>query len=124
MATWRDIGLENFGAARELYDSKQYRSSVSRFYYSVFSIVTFELARRNVPFGARNTPAHTALPDLIETYLTQFSEVRRANIRRAVLSLYRTRLDADYSLNRIDRETANRAQTRAISIMEYFGVKL
>ena len=44
MATWQEIGQDNFRAGRELIEAKRYRSSVSRFYYAAFSVLTHELA--------------------------------------------------------------------------------
>ena len=44
MATWREIGQDNFRAAVELYEIGWYRSAVSRFYYAALAVVTDELS--------------------------------------------------------------------------------
>ena len=49
MATWQEIGIDNFRAAVALYDGGYYRNATSRFYYAAFSVLTSELIRR----GAR-----------------------------------------------------------------------
>lgn len=123
MATWQEIGIKNFQAAQELYDGRHYRSSVSRFYYAAFSALTVEIARRGVVFPQnRETPSHAQLPQLIVRHLTQFSETRRGNIARVTARLYRSRLDADYSLTRVDKRSAGDALRDAAAILEYLGV--
>lgn len=123
MATWQEIGQDNFRAARDLYGSKHYRSSVSRFYYAAFSLLTYELARGGVVFRlGRQTPAHAELAELIIENLTQFSETRRTAIAMLTLRLYRSRLDADYLDQRIDRAAAEKAMRDAERLFRYFGV--
>ncbi len=122
MATWQEIGQDNLRTAHDLYDMKQYRSSVSRFYYAVFSLLTYELARSGVVFRmGRQTPAHAELADLIVENLTQFSETRRTAIALTTLRLYRLRLDAYYSDQRVDRRAAERAMRDAGRLFRYFG---
>ncbi len=123
MATWREIGQDDFRAAHDLYDLKRYRSSVSRFYYAAFSLLTYELARNGIVFRlGRQTPAHAELAELITENLTQFSETRRTAIALLTLRLYRSRLDADYFDQRIDRRAAERAMRDAEKLFRYFGV--
>jgi len=123
MATWQEIGQENFRAGRDLYGLKHYRSSVSRLYYAAFSLLTFELARSGVTFRMnRQTPAHAELAELIVENLTQFSEARRTAIALTALRLYRNRLDADYFDRRLDRKAAERALRDAEKLFRYFGV--
>lgn len=127
MATWEDVGVDSFRAAVELFDAggSRYRSAVSRFYYAAFALLTHELSRRGgAPFHAgRETPSHAELPRLIEAHLIQFGEERRANLARTVAELYRDRLDADYSVQRIDKTAAMRAYRRAAAVFTYLGVK-
>lgn len=124
MATWQQIAVENLQAAQELYQAGRYRSSVSRFYYAAFSLLTFELGRKGVAFRAgRQTPAHAELPELIADHLTQFTEARRANIALLAFRLYRLRLGADYFDQRIDRRLADRAARYAQKLFRYFGVE-
>ena len=125
MATWQEIGQDNFRAAVALYGGGYYRNAVSRFYYAAFSVMTYELARRGVVFRlGRQTPAHAELAELIVEHLTQFTETRRVAIALAVLRLYRLRLDADYSQQRLDRRAAEKAKRDAERLFRYFGVKL
>lgn len=126
MATWEDIGVDNFRVAVELFDAggSRYRSAVSRFYYAAFAVLTHELSRRNAPFHVgRETPSHAELPRLIETCLTQFSEQRRANLARTVAELYRDRLAADYSRERVDKAAVRDAYRRATNVFTYLGVQ-
>jgi len=123
MATWQEIGSDNFRAGREALAGKRCRSSVSRFYYAAFSLLTYELARTGVIFRhGRQTPSHAELTDLITVHFTQFTEVRRRAIALLVLRLYRLRLDADYTVQRIDCRTAERAMRDAAKIFRHFGV--
>ena len=123
MATWQEIGQDNFRTAHDLYEMKHYRSSVSRYYYAAFSRLTYELARSGVVFRlGRQTPAHAELAELVVENLTQFSETRRMTIALITLRLYRLRLDADYSDQRIDRKAAERAMRDAEKLFRYFGV--
>jgi len=122
MATWRDIAQDNFRAAHGLYDLKRYRSSVSRFYYAAFSLLTYELVRAGVVFRlGRRTPAHAELAELITENLTQFTETRRTAIALLTLRLYRSRLDADYLDQHIDRRAAERAMRDVERLFRYFG---
>lgn len=45
MATWQEIGIDNFQAAVALYDGGFYRNAANRFYYAAFSALTHEHAR-------------------------------------------------------------------------------
>ena len=124
MATWQEIGIDNFQAAVALYDGGYYRNATSRFYYAAFSLLTFELARTGVVFRlGRQTPAHAELAELIVEHLAQFTEMRRVAIALVVLRLYRLRLDADYSQQRLDRRAAEKAKRDAERLFRYFGVK-
>jgi len=126
VATWEDVGVNSFRAAVELFDAggSRYRSAVSRFYYAAFALLTHELSRRGAPFHAgRETPSHAELPRLIEAHLNQFSEQRRANLARTVAELYRDRLAADYSRERVDKAAARDAYRRATNVFTYLGVQ-
>ena len=123
MANWQEIGTDIFRAGREALAGNRCRSSVSRFYYAAFSLLTYELARTGVIFRhGRQTPSHAEMTDLITTHFTQFTEARRRAIALLALRLYRLRLDADYTVQRIDRRTAERAMRDAAKIFCYFGV--
>ncbi len=123
MANWQEIGESNFRAASELYSAGHYRSSVSRFYYAAFSLLTFELPRKGVTFRAgRQTPAHAEVTELIVAHLTQFTEVRRFALVRLTQRLYRLRLDADYFEQRLDHQAAQTARREAEKLFRYFGV--
>ena len=124
MATWQEIGIDNFRAAVALYDGGFYRNATSRFYYAAFSLLTYELARKGVVFRlGRQTPAHAELAELIVENLTQFTETRRVAIALVTLRLYRLRLDADYFQQRIDRRAGEKARRDAERLFRYFGAK-
>lgn len=76
MATWHDIAVDNFQAARELYQGRdgkpRYRSSVSRSYYAAFCLITSELRKAGVSFETgQETPSHKGLPKLMKLSLPQ-----------------------------------------------------
>ena len=127
MATWEDVGVNNYRDAVALFETKKYRSSTSRFYYAVFALLTHELTRRGAANDfaqSRATPSHRQLPRLVQDHLTQFSEERLRNMARRISSLYRNRIEADYSLLRVDRVSAKESYRLAESLFRYLGVKL
>jgi uncharacterized protein (UPF0332 family) len=116
MATWEEIGQDNFRAALDLYARARYRSATSRFYYAVFSVLTHELIFRHAAADfrdGRGAPGHAQLPTLIDTYFGHFGAAKKANINRYVVGLYRNRIVADYSLQRIDKQFASEAHRAA-----------
>lgn len=124
MATWQEIGRSNFEAAVSLYDAGHYRSAASRFYYAAFSLVTGELVQRGASgdfTGGRGTPGHAQLSGLVGMHFTQFSQVRLDNFTRLLRGLYAARIAADYSLQRVDRQSARDAYTAAKKIFDYLG---
>ncbi len=127
MATWQTLGQENFRAAVFLYENGLYRSATSRFYYAVFSVVTHELLQRHAGSdftGGRGTPGHAQLTHLVERYFTQFSEARLANFVHNVNILYAERIAADYSLQRVDRQSVRDTYAAAKKVMEYLEVRV
>lgn len=125
MATWAEIGTENYRAARDLLDAGHYRSSVSRFYYAAFCIVTHELRARHAQPAfrdGRETPGHAQLPRLMETYFVHLSAERLDNLVQYVVSLYRDRLAADYSQQRVDRQFATQTYRAAEKVFRYLEV--
>ena len=125
MPTWQEVGQDNFRAAIELYESGRYRSAVSRFYYAVFSVVTDELLRRNAKIDFRDnraTPSHSQLPNLMERYLTHFSVDRQTHLRNYVRNVYRDRIGADYSLLRVDKQSAKETYRATEKVFRYLGV--
>ena len=123
MPTWQEIGIENFQAGRELLDGGRYRSSVSRFYYAAFCVLTHELSLVGVDFGGdQETPNHKALPKLIRQHLT-LSVGQKAEVVATVRRLYSARISADYQ-----RRTTDEAITRSIlrdaaKVFRQFGVE-
>lgn len=125
MATWQEIGSDNFRAAIALYDSGFYRNAASRFYYAVFSALTHELIRRGARPAFRdnrNTPGHAQMPSLMTAYFTQFGPERLDNLIGYVGNLYRYRVAADYSLFRVDKSYATKAFRAAEKIFRYLEV--
>ena len=122
MATWKDTGQSNFKAAVDLYDGGHYRSAASRFYYAVFALITGELLQRNASSdfaGGRGTPGHAQMTGLVEKHFTQFSLERMGNFTQLLRNLYAARIAADYSLQRVDRQSARDSYTAARKIADY-----
>lgn len=107
MATWQEIGIDSFRAGRELIDNGRYRSSVSRFYYAAFSLLTHELSESGADFGDdQETPNHKGLPKLI------------AIIRR----LYSARISADYQRRTTDEVITRSMMRDAATLFRLLGV--
>ena len=124
MATWEEIGLDNLAAGRELYRSGRYRSSVSRFYYAAFHVVTHALEGKFDTDSGQETPSHKGLPKAIRLQLTNFSEQQRADIVRIIRCLYDVRIDADYRRRTTDKATAMNALRDALRLFEFLGVEI
>ena len=126
MATWQEIGINNFEAARNLYEDGKYRSATSRFYYAAFSVLTHELIRRGATPDFRDkraTPGHAQLARLVGTYFTHLSIARRDNLISSLTGLYGDRIAADYSLLRVDKRGARASYTSAKKIFDYLEVR-
>ena len=127
MATWQEIGQDNFRAAMVLYDSPSphYRSATSRFYYAIFCILTYELIQRGAKADfkdQRATPSHAQLPSLVEDRFTHLSQERRKNLVSYLQSLYRDRITADYSQQRVDKESVKESHRAAEKVFRYLEV--
>ncbi len=125
MATWQEVGNDGFRAAVALYDGGYYRNATSRFYYASFSVLTHELIRRGARPAFRDnraTPGHAQLPLLVRTYFTHMSSVKRNNLTALVTGLYLDRLDADYSLLRVDKQSCRDSYRTAAKIFDYLEV--
>ena len=125
MATWQEIGQDNFRAAVALYDGGYYRNATSRFYYAAFSVLTHELLRRGARPAFRDnraTPGHTEMPRLIRTYFTNMTAGRLNNLTALVAALYLDWLAADYSLIRVDRQSCRDSYQATEKIFSYLEV--
>ena len=108
MATWQEIGSDSFRVAVALYDGGYDRNATSRFYYAAFSALTHELIRRGARPAFRDsraTPGHAQLALLVRTYFTHMSSVKLGKLSALVTALYLDRLNADYSLLRVDKQS-------------------
>ena len=126
MADFQGIGKDSFTDAVFLYDETKYLSATSRFYYAAFAVLTFELTRRGAQEDFRNlrsTPSHSQIPDLIEKWFVHLGAERRRNLARCTLSLYKSRLSADYGEGRVDRDFARKAYRDAEAIFTYLETK-
>ncbi len=124
MATWQEIGADNFRAAVTLYDGGYDRNATSRFYYAAFSVLTYELIRRGARPAfrdGRNTPGHNELPRLNRAYFMHMSAGRLNNLTALVTALYLDRLAADYSLIRVDKQSCRDSYLAAKKIFNYLG---
>ena len=88
MPTWKEIGQDNFRAARELYQAGHYRSSVSRFYYAAYAVLTEELLKTSFqPKADREAPDHAHMPEWIKTYLSRLSLRERLELSKLIRQL-------------------------------------
>lgn len=125
MANWREIGVDNFRAALVLFDSGHYRSCTSRFYYAAFCILTHDLLGQGVGpdfRDGRETPGHAQLPRLVEVHFARFTPERRGNLVSYVVDLYRARIVADYSRQRVDRQAATKTFRATEKVFRYLEV--
>ena len=121
-ADWDEIGADSRKGA-QLLRQKHPRSSVSRAYYAVFSVLNQRLLPYDVPAQGYETHAHRAIPDLIEEHLYAKDARRRRSLRTTIRRLYNARLEADYRLARtIDQTGALNALRDAKAIFEMLGV--
>ncbi len=120
MATWQEIGQDNFEAARELYINGRYRSSVSRFYYAAYAALTGEPLKTSFqPKSDREAPDHAHMPEWIKNYLTRFSPRQRADMAKLIRQLYEARIGADYKLRTTDEKTARDSRRNAVALLQY-----
>ena len=127
MATWQEIGIDNFHAAVALYDGGYYRNAASRFYYAAFSVLTHELIRRGARPAFRDnraTSGHAQLVVLIQTFFTHMSSVKRGKLSALVAALYLDRLNADYSLLHVDKQSCRSSYRTATKIFDYLEAPL
>ena len=127
MATWQEIGTDNFRAAVALYDGGYYRNATSRFYYAAFSALTAELTQRGARPAFRDnrgTPGHAQISRLIRAYFTHMSSSRIDNLTALMSTLYLDRLEADYSLLRVDKKSCRGSYRTAIKIFDFLEVSL
>jgi len=97
MAIWRDLGKNNRTAANQLFESKQWRSSISRAYYAVYSSVTDALLSVPIAMPAgKEGPHHLPLPVMIGNNLTLLNAGDRWKLSGVVNELYGMRCIADY----------------------------
>src|SRR5438477_12895971 len=97
MATWRDIAVDSDRASRTLLGDGRWRSSPSRAYYALYSLVTGWLHEQGVRLHAsRGNPSHEDLPKMILRNLAGFGEGHRRRLATAARRLYAQRVAADY----------------------------
>ncbi len=122
MATWQEIGVDSFYAAQALYEQRRFRSSVSRSYYAVFSVITHHLIAAGVNFGGQQeTPNHQAVPKLMKQNLS-LSNRQMLDSIAIVRRLYAARLAADYQRRTTDDMTAREAIRDSVALFRYLEV--
>ena len=122
MATWQEIGIDNFRAGRELLDNKRYRSSVSRFYYAAFSLLTHEFTKVGVDFGVDQvTPNHKGLPKLVRLYLPLSMKQKTESVA-IIRRLYSARISADYQRRTTDEAVARGIMRDTAQLFRFVGV--
>jgi uncharacterized protein (UPF0332 family) len=123
MATWQEIGIENYQAGRQLLDAGRYRSSVSRFYYAAFSLLTHELSEAGADFGDdQETPNHKGLPRLIRLHPTLPAK-QKADALAIIRRLYSARISADYQRRTTDESITRSIMRDTARLFQHFGVE-
>lgn len=123
MATWHEIGQDNFRAGRELFDRKRYRSCVSRFYYAAFSVLTHELILAGAGFGdQQETPNHKGLPKLVRLHLA-INDGPKSECISIIRRLYAARIVADYQRRTINENISRGVMRDAANLFRQFGVE-
>lgn len=96
-STWGSIARDNRTAAKDLMRGRQYRSCISRSYYSLYSELTDRLVAQRVQVHAlRENPAHSDLPRLVDNNLKGLNTEDRRRVKKAIELLYKLRVSADY----------------------------
>lgn len=122
--SWKEIGLESFRMAQKLLDldsEEALRSSVSRSYFSAYSLITAFLSPAQF-FRGRQNPDHSQLPRLVNS-ASQIEASLRATVSRSARFLRAAREDADYRPRRtVDKQTAMECLRRVRAIMRALDV--
>ena len=114
--------MDCYEAAGMLFRNRRWRSSASRAYYAVFSIVTGALHGRVAFPPGHETPPHRELPNLIEKHLTDLAAGPRRELKKIVRRLYTLRLMADYRrLQTTDEQSARRAMSDVMAAYRILG---
>ena len=123
MATWQEIGQDNFRAGRELFDRKRYRSAVSRFYYAAFSVLTHELHLAGADFGdQQQTPNHKGLPKLLKLHLKIATRAKNECVS-IIRRLYAARILADYQRRTVDETISREVMRDTANLFRQLGVE-
>jgi len=120
-ALWRRTALTTLGTAKQLRNSQDHRSCVSRAYYAAYQAATSICIAHddavNFPPN-RNNPTHEQLPDLIANN-GDLPLNKRRSARRLLRELRTRREDADYKVGRtVGAQEAKAALLRAITLFE------
>ena len=125
MVTWSDIAKDNLKAAQVLAQQSHFRSCASRSYYAAFSAITFALGAHARSGRGHQTPAHQAVPGLIQKHLAGKLGLRKVkNIQRVIRRLYNERLSADYRSGlTVDNQSARQSLRDAFSVCLELGIE-
>ena len=110
MANWMDMGRDSLEASRSLLEQGHWRSSVSRAYFGLYSLVTAQLLAQG--FSAwrkgRENPDHQQILAMLEHNLIDSSKTSvKRQVRRASTTVQRARVVADYGSGQtVDRSLA------------------
>jgi uncharacterized protein (UPF0332 family) len=96
MQRWRDLSKSCERSSRVLLGCKEYRSSISRSYYAVYSRVADALPSSYKRPKGWEGPRHLQLPRLILEHLTKLGGPQRKRLFHLVSRLYSMRISADY----------------------------
>ncbi|MEM1213004.1 MAG: HEPN domain-containing protein [Planctomycetota bacterium] len=125
--TWAQLGRDNYAAAQLLLEAGQLRSSISRAYYAVYSVIThYFSSTRNVDFAyGGNNPSHAQMLALALNNLDTktLSEAVRRDLRSQVRGMQRRRVIADYApTHTVDKQDARDQVRSAKYVLRSLGV--
>jgi uncharacterized protein (UPF0332 family) len=123
---WLSVADEAIRDAERLANSSSWRSAANRSYYAAYSLLAAALVREpSVTFRSpadepvREGPEHAPLSDLVGAHLRKrFGHGTTKEIRRAIGTLYLTRVEADYRPRAILQETRVKKGLKDVVIIE------
>ena len=104
---WNEMARDSYQAANELFDSRRWRSAVSRAYYAAYAVATAAALRDGQSMPARGNPGHEQLQNMTLQGLHSLGHGHRSAAYAMLSTLFWLRVMADYGVGyRVDRSDA------------------